>query len=158
AGVPSQKGAPERNDPESEAFGVRLRHANTVGVGPIPNSRWHKSLETKKALDSAIRDCPPSSRGLSPFFPAALSYGEGGSTSHDQGHRTAQIMKLTSIPQLARNANRLREILTILSKYGLADWISHLDWDFAKGLFKSSEGRRLGELTHETRIRLALTE
>lgn len=67
-------------------------------------------------------------------------------------------MKLTSIPQLARNANRLREMVTILSKYGLADWISRLDWDFAKGLFKNAEGKGLGELTHETRIRLALTE
>jgi ubiquinone biosynthesis protein len=67
-------------------------------------------------------------------------------------------MKLTSMPHLARNANRLREIVTTLSKYGLADWISRLDWDFAKGLFKSREGQGLGDLTHETRIRLVLTE
>jgi ubiquinone biosynthesis protein len=67
-------------------------------------------------------------------------------------------MKLTAIPQLARNVNRLREVVLILSKYGLADWISRLDLDFAKGLFKSSEGKALGELSHEMRIRLALTE
>ncbi len=67
-------------------------------------------------------------------------------------------MKLSSIPQLARNVNRLREIVTILSKYGLADWMSRLDWDFAKGLFKGPEGRGLAELTHETRVRLALSE
>src|SRR5438270_10600007 len=67
-------------------------------------------------------------------------------------------MKLTSIPQFARNANRLREIVTILSKYGLADWISRLDLDFAKGLFKGRDGAGLADLTRETRIRLALID
>jgi ubiquinone biosynthesis protein len=67
-------------------------------------------------------------------------------------------MKLTSIPQLARNMNRLREVMMILSRYGLADWISRLDLEFAKGFFRSPEGKALGTLSHETRIRLALTE
>src|SRR5262249_9658783 len=67
-------------------------------------------------------------------------------------------MKLTSIPQLARNANRLREILTILSKYGLADWVSRLEMDRVKDLFKSKDGTGLTEMSHESRIRRALTE
>lgn len=67
-------------------------------------------------------------------------------------------MKFTAIPQLARNANRLREVATYLSKYGLADWISRLDLDFAKGLFKGPEGNQLADLTREERIRLALGE
>jgi len=67
-------------------------------------------------------------------------------------------MRLTSIPQFARNANRLREIATILSKYSLADWLSRLDLEFVRGLFKRPEGPALTQLTHETRIRLALTE
>lgn len=66
-------------------------------------------------------------------------------------------MKLTAIPQLARNANRLREIVTILSRYSLADWINRLDLGFARGFFKSAEGS-LSELNHATRMRLALTE
>ena len=53
-------------------------------------------------------------------------------------------MKLTSIPQLARNANRLREILTTLSKYGLADWISRLDWDFARGFSRAPRATAWG--------------
>src|SRR5258707_8975665 len=65
-------------------------------------------------------------------------------------------MNLASIPQFARNANRLREILTILSKYGLADWISRLDLDFAKGLFKARDGAALADLSHDARIRLTL--
>src|SRR5690242_19762470 len=67
-------------------------------------------------------------------------------------------MKLTSLPQFARNANRLREIFFILSKYGLADGLARLDIDFANRLFKSQDGSRLTELTHENRIRLAITE
>jgi ubiquinone biosynthesis protein len=67
-------------------------------------------------------------------------------------------MRLSSIPQLARNINRVREIVTILSRYGLADWFSRLNVKFAKGLFKGPAGQGLGTLTHESRICLALTE
>ena len=67
-------------------------------------------------------------------------------------------MKISSIPQLYRNINRWGEILSILSKYGLADWISRLDLDFAKGFFKDRGGEVLARLTRETRIRLALVE
>lgn len=67
-------------------------------------------------------------------------------------------MKLTAIPQFARNANRLREILTILSKYGLADWMSRLEIERFKELLKSRDGSALTQLSHEARIRLALTE
>jgi ubiquinone biosynthesis protein len=66
-------------------------------------------------------------------------------------------MKITSIPQLARNANRVREILSVLSRYGLADWISRLNLGLAKGIFRGAEGR-LADLTPEARIRLALTD
>jgi ubiquinone biosynthesis protein len=67
-------------------------------------------------------------------------------------------MKFSTIPQLGRNVNRLREILTILSKYGLADWFSRLDFEFAKGFFRTGTGPALTELSTETRIRLALSE
>jgi ubiquinone biosynthesis protein len=67
-------------------------------------------------------------------------------------------MKLLSFPQFARHANRVREILTILSKYGLADWVSRLDLNFAKALFRSADGAGLADLTTEKRIRLSLTE
>ncbi len=48
-------------------------------------------------------------------------------------------MKITSIPQIYRNVNRWGEILSILSKYGLASWINRFDLSFAKGLFKNRE-------------------
>ena len=67
-------------------------------------------------------------------------------------------MKLTSIPQAVRNMSRTREIVSVLSKYGLADWISRLNLDFAKGLLKSGNGAYLAKQTRESRIRMALTE
>lgn len=63
-----------------------------------------------------------------------------------------------SIPQLYRNLRRWTEILSILSKYGLADWISRLNIDFVKDSLKSPEGESLARQSHESRIRLALTQ
>ena len=67
-------------------------------------------------------------------------------------------MKITAIPQFARNLNRAQEVVRILSKYGLADWLSQLNIGFGHGLFRGAEGDRLADLTREARVRLALTE
>lgn len=67
-------------------------------------------------------------------------------------------MKITTIPQVYRNANRWREILTILSKYGLAGWIGRFDLPVVKGILKNREGESLAHLSRETRIRLAIEE
>lgn len=67
-------------------------------------------------------------------------------------------MKITSIPQIYRNVNRWGEILSVLSKYGLANWVSRLDLDFVKGLFKDADGEVLAKHRPEVRIRLALNE
>ena len=57
-----------------------------------------------------------------------------------------------------RNAKRVGEILAILGRYGLADWLSGLNYEWLQGRFVSFDGERLGKLTQEARIRLALTE
>ena len=67
-------------------------------------------------------------------------------------------MKITSIPQLYRNLNRAVEVFAVLSKYGLANWVSKLDVEFIKDLLKSRDGASLARFTPEQRIRLALTE
>ncbi len=67
-------------------------------------------------------------------------------------------MKITAIPQLYRNVNRWGEILTILSKYGLADWLSRFRLEITKGWLKDRNGAALARHSRETRIRLALTE
>src|SRR5262249_26908128 len=67
---------------------------------------------------------------------------------------TRQRMRIRTIPQVYRNVNRWREILAILSKYGLAGWLSRFDFAFGKGLFKNRNGQILAEKSRETRIRL----
>jgi ubiquinone biosynthesis protein len=67
-------------------------------------------------------------------------------------------MQLSTLTHLKRNARRLAEIVSILSKYGLADWLSGLDYEWLQGRLVSFDGERLGKVSHETRIRLALTE
>ncbi len=65
---------------------------------------------------------------------------------------------LTSIPQLYRNVRRWTEIVGVLSKYGLADWMSRFNIDFIKDRLKAPDGEALARLTQAARIRLALTE
>lgn len=67
-------------------------------------------------------------------------------------------MKISSIPQLYRNLRRWQEILAILRRYGLADWLSHLKFDFIRDWIKDDEGVPLASFSREKRIRLALTE
>ncbi|WP_234824281.1 ABC1 kinase family protein [Bremerella cremea] len=67
-------------------------------------------------------------------------------------------MRLTNIPQLYRNMNRWTEIVSVLSRYGLADWIQRFHFDFAKNLFKDRDGELLARYTGEARIRMALED
>jgi ubiquinone biosynthesis protein len=67
-------------------------------------------------------------------------------------------MKITTIPNVYRNVNRWGEILTILSKYGLADWVSRFDMALVKGFLKNRDGEKLAHLNRETRIRMAIEE
>src|SRR5215813_9836326 len=67
-------------------------------------------------------------------------------------------MRLSTIPQLYRHANRWGQILAVLSKYGLAGWIERLGPKFAQGILKDREGTALSSYSRETRIRLALSE
>ncbi|MEY4180042.1 MAG: hypothetical protein RLY70_3616 [Planctomycetota bacterium] len=67
-------------------------------------------------------------------------------------------MKITSIPQIIRNVKRWSEIISVLSRYGLADWLSQLNIDFAKDALRNRDGEILARHTRETRIRMALTD
>ena len=52
-------------------------------------------------------------------------------------------MKLSVLPQFNRDARRFKEIVQVLLKYGLANWIKETDPDFIKGLFKDPDGHHL---------------
>ena len=67
-------------------------------------------------------------------------------------------MKITSIPQIYRNVNRWGEIFSVLSKYGLANWIGRLGPDFAKDLLRARGGASIARLSWETRMRMAMVE
>ena len=67
-------------------------------------------------------------------------------------------MRISSIPQTYRHLNRWREILAVLSKYGLANWIGRLGPDFAKDLLKAPGGAAIARHPWEMRIRLALAD
>jgi ubiquinone biosynthesis protein len=65
---------------------------------------------------------------------------------------------LTSIPQLARNLNRVIEIATVLTKYGLADWFARIDAGFLRRWVRHIPLHSLAEVSHEARVRMALTD
>lgn len=67
-------------------------------------------------------------------------------------------MKITAIPQLYRNLRRWRQILAVLRRYGLADWLSqHQRMPFQRW-FKDHRGTPLAEYTRVKRVRMALTD
>ncbi len=68
------------------------------------------------------------------------------------------MLKFTSLLRLDRHARRLREIVTILTKYGLADWLSAVDIQWLQGLLRDHDGRELRKLSQNERIRLAMVE
>src|SRR5687768_6505873 len=67
-------------------------------------------------------------------------------------------MRISTIPHLYRNVRRWTEIVAVLSKYGLADWLSQINIDFIKDRLRNPDGEILARLTREARIRLALTD
>lgn len=72
-------------------------------------------------------------------------------------------MRITAIPQSIRNVKRTTEIISVLSKYGLADWISRLPLDqlgldFFRSVLRAPDGKALARHSREARIRLVLTE
>lgn len=67
-------------------------------------------------------------------------------------------MLLESISKIERSAWRLQEIISVLTKYGLADWLGGLKYEWLQSRLVSVDGVRLNTLTQEKRIRLVLTE
>jgi ubiquinone biosynthesis protein len=67
-------------------------------------------------------------------------------------------MKLGTLAQFSKNAQRFKEIVGTMVKYGLANWIKENDPQFVKGLLKSSKGDQITDMSPETRLRMALTE
>ena len=67
-------------------------------------------------------------------------------------------MKLTAITKLERNVRRSGEIVGVLAKYGLADWVKGLNFSWVQERIKSVDGQQIPDLKIEQRVRLAFTE
>jgi ubiquinone biosynthesis protein len=57
-----------------------------------------------------------------------------------------------------RHARRAGEVASILAKYGLADWLSHIGAPFPKHLLKDADGELLTGHSRAVRVRMAVVE
>src|SRR5208283_689631 len=67
-------------------------------------------------------------------------------------------MKLTALTRLERNVHRAGEIVGVLAKYGLADWVKGLNFSRVQDRIRSIDGKPIPDLKIEERVRLAFTE
>ena len=67
-------------------------------------------------------------------------------------------MVVSDVSQLVRNTARFHEVVSILAKYGFADWLHGANAQWAEALLKDSEVGQLRELSREARVREAITE
>lgn len=67
-------------------------------------------------------------------------------------------MRISSLPRYYRNLRRWQEIIVVLRRYGLADWLSHLRVDFIRDWIKDDHGVPLSSYSREARVRMALTD
>jgi ubiquinone biosynthesis protein len=63
-----------------------------------------------------------------------------------------------AIERLERNTRRVGEIVSVLAKYGLADWLKAIPVGRVQAWLQSAGGQAISELSFEERVRLALTE
>ena len=67
-------------------------------------------------------------------------------------------MKFNALARIERNARRAGEILGVLAKYGLADWVKGLNYSWIQERIQSYDGQRIPDLKFEERVRLAFTD
>jgi ubiquinone biosynthesis protein len=67
-------------------------------------------------------------------------------------------MKFGAITRLERNVHRVGEIIGVLAKYGLADWVKDVHYAWIQDRIQSVDGQHIPDLKTEERVRLALTE
>ena len=67
-------------------------------------------------------------------------------------------MVVSDISQLVRNTGRFREVVSVLAKYGFADWLQETNIDWIGGLIRDPQFKAIGQLSREARVRQAATE
>ncbi len=59
---------------------------------------------------------------------------------------------------MAEGTKRFREIVSVLARYGLAEWLGKSNIDWIKKSLKTSSGKDISRFSEKERIRMALTE
>ena len=67
-------------------------------------------------------------------------------------------MKFAALTRLEGNVHRVGEIIGVLAKYGLADWVKGLNYSWIQDRIQSVDGQHIPDLKTEERVRLACTE
>jgi ubiquinone biosynthesis protein len=67
-------------------------------------------------------------------------------------------VKFNALARIERNARRAGEILGVLAKYGLADWVKGWHYAWIQERIQSYDGQRIPDLNLGERLRLAFTE
>jgi ubiquinone biosynthesis protein len=67
-------------------------------------------------------------------------------------------MRLPFFAQTGRNIDRLREILAVLARYGLADWLGRVDARWARSLLRRAGSEELAGKSTAERVRRALAD
>lgn len=68
------------------------------------------------------------------------------------------MLHLGAIERLERDTRRVAEIVGVLAKFGLADWLKAIPLHAVRERLRSVEGQPISELATTERLRLALTE
>jgi ubiquinone biosynthesis protein len=67
-------------------------------------------------------------------------------------------MKIAPLKRLEGNVRRVGEIIAVLAKYGLADWVKGINFSWVQDRLQSVDGQSIPDLKIEERVRLAFTE
>jgi ubiquinone biosynthesis protein len=68
------------------------------------------------------------------------------------------MMKLMNLPQFRRDAARFREIVAVLAKYGLANWLEDHEPGFIQKRPHAGAHAESAGTSHEARVRMAFTD
>ncbi len=69
-----------------------------------------------------------------------------------------KVLSLGALERLDRDARRVAEIVGVLVKYGLADWLKSIPGGRMQEWLRSAEGQSISEHSMAQRVRLAFTE
>lgn len=67
-------------------------------------------------------------------------------------------MKLDALARLQRDARRVAEILGVLARYGLADWLQGIPMAWVQAQLRSAAGEPVADMSPDRRLRMALTD